>query len=213
MFCILPARDGEEEEYSSGQVLEYVHQTAQYSIFHMWVVQLVWDLRWIVSLTNWEIWQCVHIHNPTIATIIVICSYPGCWLQGTTVTTNFIFCFLFKDKRSFAVGALYSFYKATATHIKVENWNIAGNIERYSLLDAQHTSYCQVVRQHWSQFATYHFNCVCNNKVTDQSAKYCNDNIQIVSLLANAYQLADSPQVQLDCRQIFVSASDWGYKH
>ena len=35
MFCILPARDGEEEEYSSGQVLEYVHQTAQYSIFHM----------------------------------------------------------------------------------------------------------------------------------------------------------------------------------
>ena len=121
MFCILPARDGEEEEYSSGQVLEYVHQTAQYSIFHMWVVQLIWDLRWIVSLTNWEIWQCVHIHNPTIATIIVICSYPGCWLQGTTVTTNFIFCFSFKDKRSFAVGALYSFYKATATHIKVEN--------------------------------------------------------------------------------------------
>ena len=121
MFCILPARDGEEEEYSSGQVLEYVHQTAQYSIFHMWVVQLVWDLRWIVSLTNWEIWQCVHIHNPTIATIIVICSYPGCWLQGTTVTTNFIFCFLFKDKISFSVRALYSFYKATATHIKVEN--------------------------------------------------------------------------------------------
>ena len=51
------------------------------------------------------------------------CDLQLSWLltAGNNSYNKFNFCFSFKDKRSFAVGALYSFYKATATHIKVEN--------------------------------------------------------------------------------------------